>query len=234
MSIEIPIAATSCSSCAFYSRETGKPECYAGRLSKWTEKGLVREDENGDSLVDGICNLYNTDPGSLDDILIKRKRDINIAVSFMVIYRGEDPYKLADTIYSILGSDYDEKSELKIVCLDTDAYEYISPILAGNISHSVVYRTDKEEDPNLVLTNSMKKMKNAFVVVVEAGQMVYKDIREQVNNLINEELKTVSLLQQKDGQFYGCMLVLAKHLQYFAYGDLGEKLRHIVKEVTWI
>jgi hypothetical protein len=234
LSIEIPIAATSCPSCSFYSKETGNPVCYAGRLSKWTEKGLVRTDENGDSLVDGICNLYNTDPGSLEDILIKRKRDISIPVSFLVIYRGEDQKKLSDTVNSILVSDYEEKTELKIVAIDSDPYDFMAPILAGEISHSIVYRMDKEEDPNLILTNSMKKMKNAFVVVVEAGHLVYDNIREQVNNLINEELRTVSLLEQGDGNFYGCMLVLAKHLQYFAYGDLGEKLRHIVKEVTYV
>ncbi len=234
MSIEIPIAATACSSCAFYDNETGVPECYAGRLARWTEKGLVHQDENGDSVVDGICNLYNTDPGNLDDILIKRKRNISIPVSFLVIYRGEDPYNLADTVYSILKSDYEDGTELKIVAIDSDPYEFIAPILAGKISHSIVYRMDKEEDPNLILTNSMKKMKNAFVVVVEAGHLVYDNIREQVNDLINEELKTVSLLQQKDGDFYGCMLVLAKHLQYFAFADLGEKLRHVVKEVTLV
>lgn len=230
MSIEIPIAATSCASCSFYLNH----DCYAGRLSKWVAKGLTRYDEDGNHLVDGICSLYNTDSGDLSEILIKRKRDIGIPVSFLVIYRGENPYELMNTVYSILGSDHDERSELKIVCIDSDPYELLAPILAGKISHSVVYRTDKEEDPNLILTNSMKKMKNAFVVVVEAGHLVYNDIREQVNKLINEELQTVSLLQQKGGEFYGCMLVLAKHLQYFAYDDLGTKLRHVVKEVTYI
>ena len=80
----------------------------------------------------------------------------------------------------------------------------------------------------------MKKMKNSFVVVVEAGQVVYNTIRGDVNQLINEDLKVVSLLSQKDGDFYGCMLFLAKHLEYYAFDDLYIKLSHVANEITYI
>jgi hypothetical protein len=184
--------------------------------------------------VDGICNLYNTDSGEAEDILIKRKEEIGIAVSFLVMYRDDNIESLKNTLQSILDSDINDKTELKIVCVDSDPYDQISNMLAGQIKHSIVVRTDKEEDPRLIMTNAMKKMKNCFVVVIDAGHLVYNTIRENVNTLVNEELKTVSLLKQKDGDFYGCMLYLAKHIEYFAFEELGVKLEHLVKEVTYI
>ncbi len=201
---------------------------------------LVHNDDEGNPVVSGICNLFNRDEFSNEDdlreILIKRKEAIGIPVSFLVIDReaGDDYLPLIDTINSILESDIAPTTELKIVCMDRNPYDSIGSFLSGRISHSVVVRADKEEDPNLILTNAMKKMKNAFVVVVEAGHLVYKTIREDVNRLINEDLKMVSLLEQEDGDFYGCMLFLAKNLEYFAFEDLKSKLQQIVLEVTKI
>jgi hypothetical protein len=227
------ISSTICAKCSFLIKESNR--CFASRLEKWQSLGLVREDENGRPLVEGICNLYNQEAGDLEENLIKRKRDIGITVSFFVIHRGTDTSELIKTLQSILDSDISETTELKIVSMNSDPFLEISPLLSGKISHSLVVRADMDEDPNFILTNAMKKMKNSFVVVVEAGQVVYNTIRGDVNHLINEDLKVVSLLHQKDGDFYGCMLFLAKHVEYYAFDDLFVKLYHLAaNEITYI
>lgn len=220
---------TQCKDCSFYENGT----CYAGRLEKWNSD-LISTDEEGNHIVAGICSLYNQDVGDRSEILIKRKGEIGIAVSFLVIYREDGIESLKYTLQSILDSDIDDKTELKIVCIDSDPYDQISAMLSGKIRHSIMVRADMEEDPRLIMTNAMKKMKNSFVVVIEAGHLVYNTIRENVNTLINDDLKTVSLLKAIDGGFYGCMLYLAKHIEYFAFDDLGVKLEHLVTEVTYI
>jgi hypothetical protein len=226
------ISSTICKKCSFLIPETNG--CFASRLEKWRSLGLVREDEEGFPLVSGICNLYNQEDGDLEENLIKRKRDIGIAVSFLVIHRGNDTQELITTLRSILDSDISDNTEVKVVCMESDPFNEISPLLSGKVSHSVVVRADKEEDPNFILSNAMKKMKNSFVVVIEAGRTVYNTIRGDVNHLINEDLKTVHLLQQKDGDFYGVMLFMAKHIEYYAFEDLLIKLQHVVKEITYI
>jgi hypothetical protein len=228
------VLCTSCTQCSFYLGDS----CYAGRFDTFGDKVGLGPD--GRHVIHGICNLYNQDEGDLEEILIKRRRDVNLAVSFLVIHRGKDLSELLKTIRSVVNSDLTEKTELKVVCMDLSvaemqsAYESVRELCFGKVKFSMVDRVDKEEDPNLILTGAMKKMKNSFVIVVESGKEVYPTINHSVNYLVNDKLTDIGLLSQTDGNFYGCMMFVAQAVGWFAFEDLGVKLKHLVKEVTVI
>jgi len=212
--------------------------CFAGRFEAFGDKVGLGPD--GKHVVHGICNLYNQDDGDMEEILIKRKRDISLAVSFLVNHEGTDLEQLLVTVRSILKSDFTEKTELKIVCMDLStfqmqaAYDAVGELCFGKLKFSMVDRVDKDEDPRLILTNAMKKMKNSFVIVVASGKEVYPTLNHTVNYLVNEKLTNLGLLDQHNHDFYGCMISVAQAVGWFAFEDLGVKLKHFVKEVVVI
>lgn len=228
------VLCTSCTQCSFYTGDS----CFAGRFEAFGDKVSLGPD--GRHIIHGICNLYNQDDGDMEEILIKRKRDISLAVSFMVIHEGTDLDQLLVTVKSILKSDHNEKTELKIVCMDLStfqmqaAYDAVGELCFGKLKFSMVDRVDKAEDPRLILTNAMKKMKNSFVIVVNSGKEVYPTLNHTVNYLINDKLTDLGLLEQFDRDFYGCMMSVAQAVGWFAFEDLGVKLKHLVKEVVLI
>jgi len=217
---------TRCSSCVFCESDpTAQVGCELGRLEKYIEQGRATLQEDGYYYIDTVCcacrgaEWLKAQPIGKDAIAIVEE-EIKIAASFIIVSIDDD----LDTIKKMLYRRISECAAQKFV----KPKKIIVALKNEEASSKEIYATlqDFAEDiPNLLvrivnpnydfarsLDMAVQNVKSNYYCVVQLEHNVPTNMLSTINELVNEQIKPVSMIMPtKHGGYSGLVVQTMLH-----------------------
>lgn len=205
---------TFCSQCTFFN----SGDCDLNLIKKWESLGNVKQSSDSEVVINRIC-MYRREKEWNKDLSIEEKishvkRDVYIKGSVIVFCKNNDLSGLDKTLSKLKTVNRIERFFPVIIADNTSTLESVVDIVKSHFKKFKAMISLEDKSTNGMVDQAFRNVKNGFIFVLNASKDFDSSIFDNVNTVVNIDLKSFVYSQSDDGDFHQCIFVAAvyKHL----------------------
>jgi hypothetical protein len=200
---------TSCKPCIFAQWQDGVQldTCDLGRLEKYIQQGRTQSHPEGYHTITTVCNACRGETWANHNVgrnlISKVEEEIQVETTFILLSVDEDATKIVNLLPELITKCVNQiqvkPKQILVVIKNKDVnYNYVLNILNDlcvDVEFKLIKVLEESADRLRCLDLGVQKCTSRYYAVFDLRSNIPKNFIQTLNNLINIDLKTISMIK---------------------------------------
>src|SRR6056300_1404439 len=231
-------SSTPCKECYFCKYENNiQVGCLTGRLEKFREEGEILETRESEgktySVIGRLCNYFRlqrwAEKYEDKDLVEIVEKESEPTFALVIDCEDHSPEKLEKTLNDLIELDYNRRKLTIVLHIDgtRDIWQLVHQVnLLKKYFPRVLLISNSQRQKNIKDYDIFSKCANMyFFTTMKIGGDISPDLFNDINHIINYDLKKIAFVETKDTQSVISSVVKDKYLDFNDYEKMLKYVR---------